>query len=396
MNNIKIGVLESLRNLNIVIVTHVFATGPAQELDEYLRNKVHTLMFIGHPFYYATDVKSFYNVYNHGESTEEKKARALKLPEPILYIKDVIYTFFWITKLREHFNIYIGADPLNAFSGLLLKKIRRIDKVVLYTVDYVPERFTNSLLDFLYHWLDSYCVTHSDQVWNLSQRMLAEREKRSNLNNGKQKIVPIGVHFGRIERLSLEKIDRKCIVYVGHLRKMQGLELIITTLPKILEKVSDVKLIVIGTGELEGQLRDMCKELKVEEHVEFKGFIEDHKDVEKILIRCAVGLAPYEPNPNSFTWYADPSKPKQYMACGLPIIITRVPWIAEEIEKRTAGVVINYNNDEFSKAVIKLLTNDNYYEICRRNATEFASELDWDRIFDNAFLKLRANSKVRH
>ena len=40
---------------------------------------------------------------------------------------------------------------------------------------------------------------------------------------------------------------------------------------------------------------------------------------------------------DSMTQYTDPSKPKQFMACGLPVIITAVPWVAEEIEKKQYG-----------------------------------------------------------
>ena len=37
---------KSFKFLNVVIVTHVFATGPAQELEKYLTGKAAFLMFI--------------------------------------------------------------------------------------------------------------------------------------------------------------------------------------------------------------------------------------------------------------------------------------------------------------------------------------------------------------
>jgi glycosyltransferase involved in cell wall biosynthesis len=380
--------IRKMRNLNIIIATHVFATGPAQELELYLKNKVNTLIFIGHPFLFAKERRSFYRVYKYGKIMEEKKARDWKMQEIAIYLKDILYTLVWIFKSNKKYDLYIGADPLNALAGIILKKSRLVNKVILYTIDYVPKRFNNSILNFLYHWLDGYCVTHSDQVWNLSQRMIDEREKSGIINNGNQKVVPIGVNYYRIKRLPIEKINRKYIVFMGHLREYQGLELIFSALSEVIVKIPDVKLIIVGTGHLEDELRNMAKKLGLAEHIEFKGFIEDHRDVEKILAYCAVGLAFYDPDPRSFTRYTDPSKPKQYMACGLPIIITRVPWVAVEIEKRTAGVVISYNRDEFKDAVIKLLTDDNYYKICRKNAIKFASELDWEKIFDDSFSKL--------
>ena len=126
----------------------------------------------------------------------------------------------------------------------------------------------------------------------------------------------------------------------------------------------------------------------VAENVEFKGFIKDHKDVENILTKCAIGLAVYEPDPDSFTRYADPSKPKQYMACGLPVIITAVPWVAEEIEKKHMGLVIKYDKNALAEAIIKLLKDDKLYTESRENAIKFASELDWSTIFTQAFSNL--------
>src|SRR6266704_1782675 len=48
------------------------------------------------------------------------------------------------------------------------------------------------------------------------------------------------------------------------------------------------------------------------------------------------------------------------------------------------GLVINFNREEMVEAVTRLLTDDNFYELCRKNALDYAKELDWRAIFDNA------------
>jgi glycosyltransferase involved in cell wall biosynthesis len=217
--------------------------------------------------------------------------------------------------------------------------------------------------------------------------MAEERTKKNVLKDDRQIVVPIGVNFDRIKRLPFKEINRKWIAYMGHLRKGQGLELIIETLPRVVKEIPDVKLLIIGTGELENSLKKRVAELGISKNVEFKGFIKDHKDVENMLTQCAVGLAIYEPSSDSITQYTDPSKPKQYMACGLPVIITAVPWVAEEIEKKHMGLVIKYNENALAEAVIKLLKDDKLYTESRENAINFASELNWDKIFDNALFK---------
>jgi glycosyltransferase involved in cell wall biosynthesis len=75
------------------------------------------------------------------------------------------------------------------------------------------------------------------------------------------------------------------------------------------------------------------------------------------------------------------------MACGLPVIITRVPRIAYDIEKAGAGIVIDYNEDQFIDAVARLTLDRMYFEECRQNALKFVSNFDWATIYSEALEK---------
>lgn len=384
MNGIKTNIDSKLNR--VAIATHVFATGPAQELEEYLKGKIDFLLFIGHPFSYASDTRSFFNIHNSG-ITEKRKAFNWKLPEILIYFKDVLYTICWTLRCPKKFDLYVGADPLNAFSGIILRTIGKVKKVVFYTIDYVPKRFNNRLLNWIYHAIDRFCARHCDCVWNLSARMIAARQKEGLKKVDNQIVVPIGVRFERIKRSEAGRINRNQLVYMGHLRKGQGLELLIDSLADIIAKNPYIKLTIIGTGELESNLKNRVKDLNLESQVEFKGYIDSHEDVENILTNCGIGLSLYEPHSDSFTWYTDPGKPKQYLACGLPVIITRVPWIAEEIERIPMGIAINYNKEELVKAITRLMTDDELCKKCRENAIRYASDISWDKIFDEALTK---------
>lgn len=381
-----VDIFQKLRKLKVVIVTHVFATGPAQELEEYLKEKVEILVFIGHPLFCNTNVRSFYEIYENGTLIKEKKTFKLPLKEPISYLKDVYYTILWILSIPTKFDLYVGANPLNALVGIIFKRIRKVKKVVFYSIDYTPRRFNNRFLNWIYHRIDTFCAKRSDFVWNLSSRMIEARERKGVKRKGNQLVVPIGVHNERINLFSSNSNNKRLLVYMGHLREGQGLNLIIDSFPEIVRKFPDIKFIIIGTGKLEKYLKYKIKNLKLEKYIKFMGYIEDHKKVEEILTTCTVGLAVYEPNPHSFTWYADPSKPKQYMACGLPVIITRVPWIAEEVERRQLGIVIDYEKKALINAILRFLKDNNFYNTCRKNALRFASEISWDKIFKKALM----------
>jgi len=76
----KINLERKLKKLNLVIASHIYATGPALDLEEFLQSKVKSLFFVGHPFSYRKKTNSFYRIYAEGELKKEHQARDWKLP----------------------------------------------------------------------------------------------------------------------------------------------------------------------------------------------------------------------------------------------------------------------------------------------------------------------------
>lgn len=394
--------LESkLRNSRVVIITHTFATGPGQELETFLRAKVKRLIFIGHPLPFCKDLTSLYKEYNcnqlhkpkakynqKGVLTKEKHSSSRHWPVKLIYFKDIFYTFWWLAFVTKN-DLIVAADNLNAFCGLVLKKAGKTKKVVFYTIDYVPHRFDNPILNRIYHFLDSFCVRHCDYVWNLSSVMALEREKKGieKKYRSKQITVPIGTNLD-VERLPFEKINRYEIAFMGHLREGQGVEFLIESMPEILKIIPQAKLVLIGTGHLEQGLKDRSKKLGIFDRVEFTGFIESHAQMQNRLARCAMAVAPYIDDDKNYTRYTDPGKPKAYLASGLPVVITDIIPVAKEIERAECGVAIRFNKGEFIRAVVNLLDDEKKLKRYRENAIKFAQNFQWDKIFTHALMEV--------
>ena len=173
---------------------------------------------------------------------------------------------------------------------------------------------------------------------------------------------------------------------MGHVLKKSGLQLLIDTIPLIVRIVPDFKLLVIGGGEYLEELISLAEKGNVGSYVEFTGFVKEHSKVEKLLTRCAIAVAPYVDDPDDYTRYTDQGKLKIYMACGLPLISTKIPPIALEIDQIRAGVAIDYDREQLRDALLKLLTDDVLYKEFRRNTIAFAGRFEWGKIFDRAFI----------
>lgn len=374
--------------LNVVIAKHTFTAGGAEDaLRDFLNErKVNKLAYISHPFSYANPLNSSLILYEKGRQARKIEAPLIKGPDLLFYVKDLLFTLFFLLRLKTRFDLYIGADNLNAFAGLVLKKLGLVRKVIFYTIDYVPKRFDNKLLNKVYHLSDKFCCYNCDRVWNFSSVMAEERDRRGVLlrKSAPQITVPMGAHFNKIKRLPFDEINRNTIVYMGHLRENQGVDFLIRAFAEVLKRNSKARLLIVGTGPLENQLKKLASELGMDKYIEFTGMIESHSELERLLATCAIGVAPYVPDPDAFTQFADPGKPKVYMATGLPVVITRVPQIAYEIEREKAGIAVNYDQQELVDAITLLLSDDHLYKEYRENAIKFASQYSWDRIFEDA------------
>lgn len=372
----------------IIVFHEAIPIGPSFDLKNFLLiDPPKKLFFISHPLLYnklAYKNCSWREYYEEGRLISKKKAFHWILPEGLLYIKDIIYTLIWCIPIKKRTDIFIGLNPLNTLVGLVLRKIGRVKKVVYYSIDYFPQRFSSNLINKLYHFVDKISVKFADETWNVSPNMVLSRQnyhKDLSLRK-KQFTVPIVAWVKSIKRVKLNKIDKNRLVFIGFLDKSSGLELILQTLPKIVGKIKDVKLDVIGGGPNLDYLKQMAKDLKINSHVIFHDWVINRKRVEEIISQAAVGLVLF--NPKKFgeeIKNADPMKIKDYMSLGLPIISTDAILTADEIRKSESGIIIHFDEDELASAVIKLLGDENLLKIYKQNAIKYISRFDAEKVY---------------
>ncbi len=376
-----------IKNKIILEAAHITEVyGPVQALKNYLIKKCDNFIFIGHPFSYTNIKKSIAEKFLNGEKIKNYNTCKKTNIQFLQWLKDFFYNIFFVFKLKENIDIFIGIDNLNALTGILLKKFKKTKKVIYYIIDHMPRRFKNTFLNFLYEFVDKIACEKCDEIWALSERIAQAKMRKFKIKKEKIKIVPVGVELEKIDKISdKEKIKNKSILFVSYLDETKGVQLVIEAMQDIIKEENTAELLIIGTGPYEKELKRLTEKLNLTGHVKFLGVME-HSDLFKFMPHKRIGIASYIDDKNNYTYYADPTKPKEYLACGLPVVITDVPWIAEEIKKRPMGIVCKYRKEELVRACLKLLKDDEFYKICLKNALEFANDLSWNKIYDNAFV----------
>ncbi len=378
--------MDGLKDLQVAIVMHAYTppNGLVLELIEYLNRSGARVHLIVHPFPSARmPHHSTLQVIDHGKAIRESRTFAPRGPEFLFYILDIFFTLYLIRCTRARIDLFIGLDNLNTLAGVIARKLGLARSVVFYVIDYVPQRFGNRWLNDVYHWIDKVCCRHANVIWNVSSAMMeARRTKWGSLDGCAPSIVvPWGCRFERIERLPISQINRREVVFLGSLLPEQGINLLFEAWPAVQSCVPDARLVIVGGGVQEQGLRALAEQLGIASSIKFVGFVQEDAKIERILTRAAVGVAPYREDSASFKYYCDPSKVKSYLGAGLPVVITRVPPVAQLIHEVEAGLAIKHDAPELSEAIIRLLTQDEVYERYRANAIRLAAQFSWDKIF---------------
>lgn len=144
-------------------------------------------------------------------------------------------------------------------------------------------------------------------------------------------------------------------VYVGHITLGDDLDLAIAALKQVKERVPDVRLVIVGTGDGLARLKSYTAEQGLSETVLFTGWV-DHQLVPAYLAAADVAIYPYR---DTLINRAKCSiKVLEYMAMGKAIVTHRVGQNLEYLEHRQSGILAEPGSvGEFAAGLIDVLTD---------------------------------------
>lgn len=127
------------------------------------------------------------------------------------------------------------------------------------------------------------------------------------------------------------------------------------------KKYPDIKLLIVGDGPLRGKLEAMTRRLKIDNRVSFVGF---QKDVHKYLGVMDIFVLPSRTE-------GVPIAIAEAMACGLPVIASRVGGIPEIVDDQVNGILFDSGNvGELSSALAQIIEDPEKRKSFGTNARE--------------------------
>jgi glycosyltransferase involved in cell wall biosynthesis len=154
----------------------------------------------------------------------------------------------------------------------------------------------------------------------------------------------------------LRKFSGLILLYVGGLEEGRGLETVIRAVPLIKKEIGGLLLVIVGKGSSEIKLKELVRELCVEDSVVFGGWIEP-KYIPLIISEADIGLIPHYVTEHTNTTL--PNKLFDYMAQKKPVIVTNSRSLKEIVLSNQCGRVYNDKDaSQLKRAVMELTDPD--------------------------------------
>ncbi|MDH3378371.1 MAG: glycosyltransferase family 4 protein, partial [Gammaproteobacteria bacterium] len=270
----------------------------------------------------------------------------------------------------EFFNndLYIYHYP---GSYALLESMKSIERgaVVFYFHNVTPPEFWHDaagrrLLQESINDIPKY-VSHSDLVVADSEFNAEELVKSGACELDRIRVLPLPVpdELFLPTQTSHDLIDQydltgqRILLYVGRMAANKRIDLLVDCLKAVKQKLSNVKLLLVGDGASNEALRHEVKraqsraeELGLRDEVIFTGVVGS--------VAPYFGLADVYVSASLHEGFGVPLV--EAMACGVPVVATDItshPWVLDQ-----AGVLVEPNSaDALAKGVIDVLTDDRRY-----------------------------------
>ena len=189
--------------------------------------------------------------------------------------------------------------------------------------------------------------------------------------------------------------DLKNICFVGRLEEQKGVEYLMKAVAAIQSKGKDIRLFIVGDGQLSNTLKDLSKSLGLEDHAVFIGFTQD--------------VLPYYQDADIFVL---PSISEgmsvsllEAMSCGLPVVVTSAGGNTEIVDPdlNNNDVVSDYHIggngilvkpkdcNGLAEAILKLLNDVDLSKLLGEKAREAVEKNYPQRKIINEYINLYSN-----
>lgn len=185
-----------------------------------------------------------------------------------------------------------------------------------------------------------------------------------------------GIEF-ELLRSEPKPLKNPVLLYMGRLKRYKRVDHLIRAFQGIHREFPGSKLVIAGKGDDLDRLKALTAELRMEDSVEFTGFVPEERKAD-LLSKAHVFMMASEKEGWGITVI-------EANAAALPVVSYDVEGLRDSVQNGYSGLLCeNGNIEKLTESVLRLLKNPDQYELFAHNAVEWASRFSWDNMA-NAF-----------
>lgn len=268
--------------------------------------------------------------------------------------------------LEGQFDVIHAHDWLTYFAGIAAKRVSGKPLVVhMHATEF--DRSGENINRRVYA-IEKAGMQAADRVIAVSE--LTRRIVIGKYGILADKVVTVhnAVHFGESEEAAPERaVKDKVVTFLGRITYQKGPDYFVEAAAKVLQRVSDVRFVMAGSGDLMNHVVRRVAQLGIADRFHFTGFLKGG-EVQRMFRLSDVYVMPSVSEPFGIS-------PLEAMRSGVPVIISRQSGVAEVLDY---AIKVNYwDVDALADAIYGLLTYPALGRMFASKGLEEVTGLKW-------------------
>ncbi|MDP2981670.1 MAG: glycosyltransferase family 4 protein [Candidatus Omnitrophota bacterium] len=240
------------------------------------------------------------------------------------------------------------AGTLGRFAGILYSKA-----ILIHTFHgHVFSGYFGKIKTLFFIWIERFLGLFTDKIITVSENLKKELAEIFKIApEDKISVIELGFELEELLKLpvvgeGLKPSPTINIGIIGRLVPIKNHKMLFKSVCRGGFQTRPYKIIVIGDGELRGELEKYAEELGIRDRIEFKGWIKDLKAIyEELDIVALTSLN--EGTPVSLI---------EAMAGARPVVATNVGGVKDIVKDGVSGYLVESGNvEEFTKRLLELI-----------------------------------------
>lgn len=232
-------------------------------------------------------------------------------------------------------------------------------------------------------WIVRYTLSRADMITCDAERVKEKIIELSGYRPEKIVVFPWGLELemfnpqvdGSQIRNELGWEENRVLIMNREMNSKNNVACFIEALSAVVRESPDTRVLLLGSGIMHDQIRELVRRNGLEQYVHFAGWVSIH-DMPKYLRASDIYVSCALMDGSSMSLL-------EAMACSLPVVVTDIPSILEWIDDGYNGLVVPRRDSEaLAVKILELLQDSSLRQrMSERNIHIARQRADWDRNF---------------